>query len=181
MKLYNKIHRWWIWRRYRNRFGWYARSAFLDRPELLVNPKGLRIDWGVRIRPHARLECIEHNGRLGVFEVGEATSIEFYFHGSAAGRVKIGQRVLIAGRVYISDHDHAMPWNTGKVIVRPVTIGDDCWLGEGCCILKGVELGEGCVVGANAVVTKSFPAGSIIAGVPARLIGTRELCAVENA
>lgn len=51
-----------------------------------------------------------------------------------------------------------------------MVIGDGCWIGEGACILKGVELGENCVVGANAVVTKSFPAGSVLGGVPARRI-----------
>jgi acetyltransferase-like isoleucine patch superfamily enzyme len=49
-------------------------------------------------------------------------------------------------------------------------IDDDCWLGEGCRVLKGVHLGRGCVVGANAVVTRSFPPYSVVGGVPARLL-----------
>ena len=44
------------------------------------------------------------------------------------------------------------------------------WIGEGAVILPGISLGDGCVVGANAVVTRSFEAGSVLAGVPARRI-----------
>ncbi len=170
MTLRDRLRRWWAWQRYHRRFGWYARSAYLAPPELLVNPQGMHVDWGVRIRAHARLECIEYNGKLGRLEIGEGTCIEYYFHAAAAEWVTIGQHVTIAGRVYISDHDHAMPWGEGRLVVRPVIIGDGCWLGEGCCILKGVELGPGCVVGANAVVTHSAAAFSVLVGVPARII-----------
>jgi len=77
---------------------------------------------------------------------------------------------LIAGRVYVTDHDHAWPDGGAALVTAPVVIGDGCWLGEGCAILKGVTLGEGCVVGANAVVTRSAPARSMLVGVPARVV-----------
>ena len=47
---------------------------------------------------------------------------------------------------------------------RPVTIGDDCWIGDGAIILPGVSLGSHSIVGAGAVVTKSFPAYSVLGG-----------------
>ena len=108
-------------------------------------------------------------------EIGDDTSIHLFFHAGAAREVRIGRRVLIAGHVYLSDHDHDPPTPghppaSGRLRVEPVVIEDECWLGEGCRILKGVHLGRGCTVGANAVVTKSFPPYSIVAGVPARLI-----------
>jgi len=54
--------------------------------------------------------------------------------------------------------------------VGRVKIGNSCWIGAKAVILKDVELGDHCVVGAGAVVTKSFPAGSVIVGVPAHAV-----------
>jgi acetyltransferase-like isoleucine patch superfamily enzyme len=55
--------------------------------------------------------------------------------------------------------------------IRPVEIGAGTFLGYRAMVLPGVTLGEHCVVGAGAVVTKSFPAGTRLVGVPARPIG----------
>jgi lipopolysaccharide O-acetyltransferase len=142
----------------------------VDAPDLLAGLDGLRLGSRVTIRGHARIECIRFWGYSGEIHIGSGTSIQLYFHCGAASRVSIGENVLIAGRVYISDHDHAWPEGGEKLIVAPVTIGDNCWLGEGCAILKGVTLGTGCVVGANAVVTRSAPPGSMLVGVPARVV-----------
>ena len=56
---------------------------------------------------------------------------------------------------------------------RPVSIGDDVWIGANAMILRGVTLGEGAVVGAGAVVTGDVPAHTIVAGNPATVV--REL------
>jgi lipopolysaccharide O-acetyltransferase len=106
--------------------------------------------------------------------IGNGVQINDYVHIACAGRVSIGANALLASRVYISDHDHdveAEPGNQGtKLIISTTVIGENCWLGEGVAVLKGVTLGNNCVVGANAVVTKSFPPFSILGGVPAKLI-----------
>jgi len=52
-----------------------------------------------------------------------------------------------------------------------VKIGNYCFIGANSVILKGVTLGDRCLVAAGSVVTKSFESNSIIAGVPAILIG----------
>ncbi|MBK9400940.1 MAG: hypothetical protein IPN36_08800 [Bacteroidetes bacterium] len=57
-----------------------------------------------------------------------------------------------------------------KVWEGSVRIGRKCWLGNGVVITAGVTLGDNVVVGANAVVTKSFPSNVVIGGVPARIL-----------
>jgi acetyltransferase-like isoleucine patch superfamily enzyme len=85
----------------------------------------------------------------------------------AALNVHIGQDVMIAFQSIITDHNsHSLYWperandvldyrrgqeNWQYVARQPVIIGDRCWIGMRCIILKGVELGEGCVVGAGAI------------------------------
>jgi len=56
---------------------------------------------------------------------------------------------------------------------RPVTVGNDVWIGANACVLRGVTIGEGAVVGAGAVITHNVPPYTIVAGNPARVI--REL------
>lgn len=54
-----------------------------------------------------------------------------------------------------------------------ITIGDDVWIGSDVTILSGVKIEQGCVIAAGSVVAKSFPAYTIIGGVPAKIIGSR--------
>lgn len=55
--------------------------------------------------------------------------------------------------------------------VNPIKIGRNCWIGTNSTILPGVEIGDKTIVGANTVVTKSFPEGNVvIAGTPAKVI-----------
>lgn len=56
-----------------------------------------------------------------------------------------------------------------------VKIGSNCFIGRGSTIMKHVTIGDNCIIGAGSVVTKSIPAGSVAAGVPARVI-----CSIEE-
>ena len=64
------------------------------------------------------------------------------------------------------DPDNLERWSDSP----PIQIGDHCWIGTNAVLLAGTVLGDRCVVGAGSVVTKSFPAGSVIGGVPAKLL-----------
>ncbi len=68
------------------------------------------------------------------------------------------------------DPDDFFKW----VKAEPITIGKRCWLGVNTVILPGVQLGDDVIVGAGAVVTKNFPGGSVIAGVPAEIVSIRD-------
>jgi maltose O-acetyltransferase len=53
---------------------------------------------------------------------------------------------------------------------KPITIGDNVWLGGGAIVLPGVTIGDNTVIGAGAVVTKDIPANSVAVGNPARVV-----------
>lgn len=89
----------------------------------------------------------------------------------------IGEGTIIAPGVVITDSDHNLsdPDNLeGMGVMKPVVIGNKCWIGANAVILKGVTLGDNCVVGAGAVVTHSFPAYSVVVGNPAHLLRMRK-------
>ena len=96
---------------------------------------------------------------------------------SAAQLVSIGDRVLIGSGALVMDSD-AHPLSAearrtgGGVKTMPVFIEDDVFIGARAMVLKGVRIGKGAVVGAGAVVTKDVPPNAIVAGNPARVVGT---------
>ena len=59
------------------------------------------------------------------------------------------------------------------VVRKGIKIGANCWIGSKVTILDNVEIGAGSIIAAGAVVNKSFPANSIIGGVPAKLLKMR--------
>jgi acetyltransferase-like isoleucine patch superfamily enzyme len=151
-------------------------GSIIDKPDLLFQPKAISIGDNVYIRKGSRLEAAGlWDGGSPKITIGNRTSIHLYFHCGAAESVIIGQDVLIAGRVYISDHDHEydhplLPASKSGLRVAPVIIEDGVWIGEGAVILKGVTVGKRAVIGANAVVTKNVPAYTVVGGIPARVI-----------
>jgi acetyltransferase-like isoleucine patch superfamily enzyme len=92
----------------------------------------------------------------------------------ACGLIEIGDYNMFGPDVYITDSDHTFGPDTSPceapMKVGSVKIGNHCWIGAKAIILKNVSLGDKCVVAAGAVVTKSFPAGSVVGGIPAKLL-----------
>ena len=100
-----------------------------------------------------------------------------FIHG--AGGVKIGSFVGFGPHVkihaaYHQDDNLDIPILFQPMSFDPIFIEDNVNVGIGAMIMHGVTLSYGTKVGANAVVTKSFPANSVIAGVPARLLRSRK-------
>jgi serine acetyltransferase len=102
------------------------------------------------------------------------------------GTVRIGRGCILAPNVFISSGTHPfrlaphLPIRQQEQLGsakdgnnRPIWIQDDCWLGVNAVVCPGVTIGKGSIVGANAVVTRSVPPYSVVAGVPARVIGQR--------
>lgn len=86
--------------------------------------------------------------------------------------IRIGARCDIGPSVELIPGSHLVGTSTrraGAGTVKPITIGDGCWIGAHCLILGGVTIGDGCIVAAGAVVTTSMPPNTLVAGVPAKV------------
>lgn len=94
-------------------------------------------------------------------------------HGTIAAReaIFIGRDSMLAEFVSIRDHDHDPKHapKSGQMLVGPIRIGAEVWIGGKVTIARGTSLGDRAVVGAHAMVRGYFPGGVLVVGVPARL------------
>ncbi|MDE6211762.1 MAG: sugar O-acetyltransferase [Clostridia bacterium] len=84
-------------------------------------------------------------------------------------RVSFGDNVFVAPNCCFTTAEHAIDPQQRKAgieIAKPITIGNNVWIGAGSTILAGVTIGDNSVIGAGSVVTKSIPANVIAVGVP---------------
>lgn len=92
----------------------------------------------------------------------------------------IGDNVMMGPECYIYTRNHAfsrtdVPMREqGMQDFKPVTIGNDVWIGARVTILPGVKIGNGCIIGAGSVVTKNLPDFAIGGGNPARVLKYRK-------
>lgn len=105
--------------------------------------------------------------------IGENTVINRSSYLDGRAQLTIGSNVSISPHTFLISLDHDPQSSSFDTLATHVIIGDYVWIGVRATILPGVTIGNGCVVGAGAVVTKSFKAFSIVAGVPAKIIGER--------
>ncbi|MDH5525604.1 MAG: acyltransferase [Desulfobulbaceae bacterium] len=94
------------------------------------------------------------------------------------GTITIGRDVIMGPDVVMMSTSHGyertdLPINKQEKAEKPITIGDDVWIGTRVIILPGVTIGSHSIIGAGAVVTKSFPEFSVLGGNPAKLIKQR--------
>jgi len=89
--------------------------------------------------------------------------------------VTIGDNCMFGPNVQIYTATHPLEYkarNSGREFSKPITIGNNAWIGGNATICPGVTIGNNVVVGAGSVVTKSFPDDVFIAGNPAKIIKT---------
>ncbi|GKQ58873.1 acyltransferase [Sphaerotilus sulfidivorans] len=170
---------------------WHARrfaacgpGALIRAPRVIVGGRHIHIGTYFDAFPGLRIEAFDRHldkQFTPCITIGDRVSINYDCHIGCVNKVTIGNDVLLASRVYISDHSHGapdyhdidVPPSVRKVFTKgSVVIEDGVWIGEGACVLPGVRIGSHAIVGANAVVARDVPPYTIVGGVPARLIRT---------
>jgi acetyltransferase-like isoleucine patch superfamily enzyme len=136
--------------------------------------EGITIGSGVFVGRNTILSC-----KSGDIVLGDGTNIGFNCEIFSASRVTLGPQTLVAAYCYLGAGTHDMDDPSRPVIEQGrvsqgIAIGAGVWLGAGAKILDGVRIGDQAIIGAGAVVRDAVPAGAIAAGVPARIIGSRE-------
>lgn len=133
----------------------------------------IRIESGVRISQSALLWCEDEKGTLTIGEHSHISEVHIAVT-EPGSKIEIGSRCLFSSDIEIrcGDSHSILDIKTNKRINRPanVKVGDRVWIGQGGKILKGVEIGSDSVVATGAVVVKSVPAESVVAGNPAKVV-----------
>jgi acetyltransferase-like isoleucine patch superfamily enzyme len=138
---------------------------------------GITIGSGVFIGRNTILSC-----KNGDILVEDGANIGFNCELFSASRVRVGRETLLAAYCYLIGGDHDFSDPDRPVLEQGrrssgIDVGDGAWLGAGAKILDGVTVGNRAVVGAAAVVRHAVPEGAIAVGIPARIVGQREVAA----
>jgi acetyltransferase-like isoleucine patch superfamily enzyme len=147
------------------RYAWYRRVL------------GMRIGAGSTLLMglYLYIRGRSQSGRRGI-TIGHHTIINQKVCLDGRGGLTIGNYVDISSGAWILTDSHDMNDPLFPEILAPVNIGDHVWIGSRATILPGVTIGKGAVVAAGAVVTRDVEPFVVVAGVPARPIGTRSKC-----
>jgi acetyltransferase-like isoleucine patch superfamily enzyme len=143
-------------------------SADIDHiRELLSKITGIQIDASTTV-------FIPFHINLGIFtRIGKNVFINNACTFLDIGGITIEDDVLIGPNVSLITEGHPVnPSERKMLVVKPVLIKRNAWIGAGVTILPGITIGENSVVAAGAVVSKDVPPNSVVGGVPARMIKT---------
>ncbi|MGY3213781.1 acyltransferase [Mucilaginibacter sp. HD30] len=131
----------------------------------------VKYDGFVRVMAHTSFAKMD-------IELGH--HVQFGNYCNVASDVKIGNYVLMAGRVCFvgkNDHDFSQPgkyiWQGERGEDGTTIVEDDVWIGHNAIVIAGVTIGKGSIIAAGSVVNKDVPACEIWGGVPARKIRDR--------
>lgn len=159
----------------------FKKARLIRFPIDIRGRKYIKISNGFTTGIGCRIEAYPKKNQRVLF-FGNNFQMNDYVHITAMESVKIGNNVLLASKIYISDCSHGSYVGNEKdshpgtnpadrqLIAKQVLIEDNVWLGEFVSVLPGVTIGKGTIVGANSVVAKSLPAYVIAVGTPAKPI-----------
>jgi len=151
-------------------------KSYVDSSLHIMGKKNISIGQGVYVGYKTWLAAVpDTNSDLCELVIGRGTRLGNFNHIYATQSIKIGENVLTADKVYISDnlHDYediSIPVILQKVKqINIVEIAEGAWLGENVCVI-GASIGKNSVIGANSVVTKDIPDYCVAVGSPAKII-----------
>jgi acetyltransferase-like isoleucine patch superfamily enzyme len=156
-----------------------GRQSSIGRPWIVEGSSRIHIGERTTILNGPWLSAIEqyaghsHQPRI---EIGDDVYIGHHCCLTAIDAITIASGCVLSEYVYITDFMHGFRPDRGLIMQQPleskgpVQIGEHTFLGYRVSVMPGVTLGAHCIVGAHSVVTHSFPAYSMIAGSPARLL-----------
>ena len=101
--------------------------------------------------------------------IGDGTAIGDRTEIHCGNSITIGNDTVISWDCCIMDRDYHK-LESDYEITKPVTIGNNVWIGCNVIVLKGVTIGDGAVIAAGSIVTKDVPAGALVGGNPAKII-----------
>jgi len=167
---------------YTNTKLFYTKSRLIRLPFDIRNRSSIDLGVGLTTGVGCRIEALPQIRNNIVLHFGKNVQLNDYVHITAVENVTIGNNVLMASKIYISDCSHGcysgdlIHSNPNSIPIdrplysKPVSIEDNVWLGEFVSVLPGVRIGKGTIVGANSVVSKSLPDNVIAVGSPAKPI-----------
>jgi acetyltransferase-like isoleucine patch superfamily enzyme len=153
----------------------------VQRPFRVYNSECIRIGDRTQIRGNALIQPIcEYRGvrYTPSVEIGDDVYIGSNLYLACIGKIIIGDGSVLSEHVFLNDATHGFDPAAGPIMQQKlsskggISIGKHCFLGLRVAVLPGVTLGDHCVVGINSVVNRSFPAYSMVAGSPAKLVRT---------
>lgn len=159
----------------------YSKSRLIRLPFDVRNKANINFGKNLTVGVGCRVEAYSKTKNI-VLNFGNNVQINDYVHITAMESVIIGNNVLLASKIYISDCSHGSYSGNNSdsnpdtipadrpLFSKPVLIEDNVWLGEFVSVLPGVTIGRGTIVGANSVVSKSLPQYVIAVGNPAKPI-----------
>ena len=106
--------------------------------------------------------------------IGDDTYLGHSVHVHALAPVWIGSRCVLADGVLLNSGDHSRADRHDVVPTGPISVGDDVFIGQNAIVLGGVSIGDRATVAAGAVVTRDVEPDAVVAGVPARPLGSRD-------
>lgn len=154
-------------------------ASVIKRPRVLWGREHIEIGSRCLVMSNCLMQAVvkyEESHYEPCIEIGDDVYIGRYAYLVAAQEITIADGCVLSEHVYIADNSHGYDPLAGPIMRQPlevkgpVRIGPNCFLGYRVAVMPNITLGEWCIVGANSVVTCSFPAYSMIAGAPARLI-----------